>query len=247
MVALPLVNKIIIAIDGYSATGKSTTAKRVAEALDYIFVDTGAMYRAVTLHCLRNGIEVEKETPELLEALDRIELTFVYDHAAKRSNMHLNGENVEGEIRSMAVSSVVSEVAAIPVVRRAMVKQQQAMGKEPGIVLDGRDIGTVVFPDAELKIFMTASLEKRIQRRQLQMKLKGVQLGMDEIRENLQHRDHIDSTRSDSPLRRAEDALVLDTTLMTIDQQVNFVLEYVEKIVNHGFNVREMMAKKQKG
>ena len=238
--------KIVIAIDGYSATGKSTTAKRVAEALDYIFVDTGAMYRAVTLYCLRNGIDVEKETPELLEALDEIKLRFIYDPAAKRSNMHLNDENVEGEIRSMEVSRWVSEVAAIPVVRRAMVKQQQAMGEEPGVVLDGRDIGTVVFPNAELKIFMTASLEKRIQRRQLQMKLKGVQLGIDEIKENLQHRDHIDSTRSDSPLRRADDALVLDTTLMTINQQVNFVLDYVEKIVHHGFVVREAMSKKQK-
>ena len=237
-------NKIVIAIDGYSGTGKSTTAKRVAEALDYIFVDTGAMYRAVTLYLLRNGINVEQETPELLEALDKIQLSFVYDPATKRSNIHLNGENVEGEIRSMEVSRWVSEVAAIPVVRRAMVKQQQAMGKEPGVVLDGRDIGTVVFPDADLKIFMTASLEKRIQRRKLQMKLKGVELSMDEIKENLQHRDHIDSTRSDSPLRRADDALVLDTTLMTIDQQVSFVLDFVDKIVHHGFVVRESMSHK---
>lgn len=236
--------KIVIAIDGYSGTGKSTTAKRVAEALDYIFVDTGAMYRAVTLYLLRNGINVEQETPELLEALDKIQLSFVYDPATKRSNIHLNGENVEGEIRSMEVSRWVSEVAAIPVVRRAMVKQQQAMGKEPGVVLDGRDIGTVVFPDADLKIFMTASLEKRIQRRKLQMKLKGVELSMDEIKENLQHRDHIDSTRSDSPLRRADDALVLDTTLMTIDQQVSFVLDFVDKIVHHGFVVRESMSHK---
>lgn len=238
--------KIVIAIDGYSGTGKSTTAKRVAEALDYIFVDTGAMYRAVTLFLLRNGIEVERETPELLDVLNDIQLRFVYDPENKRSDMHLNNENVEGEIRSMEVSRWVSEVATIPVIRRAMVKQQQEMGKEPGVVLDGRDIGTVVFPNAELKIFMTASLDKRIQRRQLQMKLKGVELGRDEIKQNLEHRDHVDSTRSDSPLRRADDALVLDTTLMTIDQQVSFVLDYVDKIVQHGFVVRESMSRKHK-
>lgn len=223
--------KIVIAIDGYSACGKSTTAKLVARHLGYIFIDTGAMYRAVTLYFIRHGITVDRETPEMFEALKNIHLEFHINPELKRPEMYLNGENVETAIRSMEVSAVVSEVSTLRPVREALVAQQQRMGQARGVVMDGRDIGTVVFPDAELKMFMTASLSQRIVRRRLEHEAKGEHPSDEEIRENILHRDHIDTTRKESPLRQAEDAIVLDTSHMTIPGQVDFVLMHARRLM----------------
>ncbi|MCB9233408.1 MAG: (d)CMP kinase [Bacteroidia bacterium] len=225
-------NKIIIAIDGYSACGKSTTAKNVAKALHYVHVDTGAMYRGVALYLLRKGIPVDRETPELFAALDEIHLEFDLNPDGASSDLILNGENVEQEIRTLTVSNVVSEVAAMKPVREKLVLLQHQIGKKKGIVMDGRDIGTVVFPHADLKIFMSATLEKRVERRQLQLSRSGISQSDKEIRDNIRHRDHIDTTRQESPLRRAADALELDTTDKTIDQQVQFVVEHAMRIIN---------------
>lgn len=209
--------KIIIAVDGYSSCGKSTLARSLAEKLGYTYIDSGAMYRAVTLYFLRNGILAgEEET-----ALRNISLRF----SRPANHTILNGEDVEEEIRQMYVSNQVSQVSAIPAVRRAMVRQQQEMGKEKGIVMDGRDIGTVVFPDAELKIFLTATPEVRTRRRYDELRAKGINTSMEEVRANLLKRDHIDSTREDSPLRQADDAAVIDNTRLTRDQQLQKALE----------------------
>jgi cytidylate kinase len=223
--------KIVIAIDGYSACGKSTTAKLVARHLGYIFIDTGAMYRAVTLHFIRRGVNVNEDSDQLRQALAEVHLEFRINPDLHKPEIYLNGENVEQAIRSMEVSAVVSEVSTHRVVREALVAQQQRMGAERGIVMDGRDIGTVVFPDAELKMFMTASLEQRIVRRRLEHEAKGEHPTDEEIRRNILHRDNIDTTRKESPLRQAEDAIVLDTSHMTIPEQVDVVLEYARKLM----------------
>ena len=223
--------KIIIAIDGHSSCGKSTMAKALARRLGYIYVDTGAMYRTVTLFALRNGIfEGENlNAARLQEMMPQVNVSFRLNPETKLPEACLNGECVEREIRTMEVSSHVSPVAALPFVREAMTLQQQRMGLEKGIVMDGRDIGTVVFPNAELKIFVTASAEVRAQRRYDELKAKGDDVNFDEILRNVQERDYIDSHREVAPLRQADDAVVLDNSHMTIDQQNAWLMEQVEK------------------
>ncbi|MFD3000031.1 (d)CMP kinase [Pontibacter toksunensis] len=218
--------KIVIALDGYSSCGKSTTAKLVAAELGYAYIDTGAMYRAVTLYFLKHHIALTNPR-EIKDALDKVEVEFHYNPKTARNEVFLNGLNVEDEIRKMYISNQVSEVSVVPEVRHAMVAQQQKMGRKRGVVMDGRDIGTAVFPDAEVKVFMTADVNTRAKRRQEELLEKKQLVNLDDIRENLQKRDHIDSTRKESPLRRAEDAHLLDTSHMTIDEQVDFVLEKV--------------------
>lgn len=212
-----LLSEIIIAIDGYSSCGKSTLARALAAELNYRYIDSGAMYRAVTLFFLEHGVRMDQK-PEVDAALEQIHIDFQYGQEGLMTL--LNGENVEEGIRSMAVAAKVSPVATIPEVRRALVQQQQALGRGKQIVMDGRDIGTVVFPKAELKIFLTASLEERVRRRSLQLLSKGMQVPDDEIRKNLLERDYIDSTRSDSPLMKAPDAVVLDNTNLTEEEQL---------------------------
>jgi cytidylate kinase len=215
--------KIIIAIDGYSSCGKSTTAKQVAAKLGYGYIDTGAMYRAVTLYFLDNYINLTN--PKAIEkALNEINITFHYNPKTQQNEVFLNGVNVEKEIRKMRISDKVSEVSAIPAVRHAMVAQQQKMGKKRGIVMDGRDIGTRVFPDAELKIFMTADINVRAARRQQELLEKNQLVNLEEVIENLLHRDLIDTTREESPLRKAEDAHLIDTTYITVEEQVEEVV-----------------------
>lgn len=216
--------KIVIALDGYSSCGKSTTAKLVAAELGYAYIDTGAMYRAVTLYFLQHHVSLTNPK-EVKDALDHIEIEFHYNPKTSRNEVFLNGLNVEDEIRKMYISNQVSEVSVVAAVRHAMVAQQQKMGRKRGVVMDGRDIGTAVFPDAEVKIFMTADVDTRARRRQDELLEKKQLVNLGEIKENLQKRDHIDSTRKESPLRRAEDAHLLDTSHMTIDEQVEFVLE----------------------
>jgi cytidylate kinase len=216
--------KIIIAIDGYSACGKSSTAKAVASILGYNYIDTGAMYRAVTLYFLQNFVSLTNPN-EVENALKEIEIEFRYNPKTQKSDTYLNGINVEQEIRQMAVSDKVSEVSAISQVRKFLVAQQQKMGKKKGIVMDGRDIGTVVFPEAELKIFMTAEMNVRAKRRQDELLEKGELVDLEEIIENLKKRDWIDTSRQDSPLRKAEDAQLIDTTSITFEQQVNQIVE----------------------
>lgn len=212
-------NRIIIAIDGHSSCGKSTLAKQLAQELGYTYIDSGAMYRAVTLHLLRHQIKAE-EQQRISHALSQIEIRF-----NARNETLLNGENVEQAIRQMEVSQYVSEVAAVPEVRRAMVEQQQQMGENKAIVMDGRDIGTVVFPEAELKIFLTASPEIRAERRFKELQDKGQDSSIEEVNANLRHRDHIDSTRADSPLRQAADAVIIDNSRLNRDQQLARALE----------------------
>ncbi len=225
--------KIVIAIDGHSSCGKSTVAKEVAKALGYIYLDSGAMYRAVTLFALRNNLASNGQVneKELVARLNEITIEFRTNKETKLNDTYLNGENVEEEIRQLPVSGHVSPVATIRDVRTAMVKQQQAMGKDKGIVMDGRDIGTVVFPDAELKIFMTARPEVRAQRRYDELIGKGLQVSYDEILENVIERDRIDSGREASPLRRAEDALILDNSDITREEQLAWVIDKVEEII----------------
>lgn len=225
--------KIIIAIDGYSSTGKSTMAKTLARAIGYAYIDTGAMYRAVTLYALEHdmfsGDSVDLAALEA--ALPQVKITFKAG-ADGRNETYLNGRNVEAEIRSMRVSDKVSIIAAIGFVRRDMVRQQQAMGVEKGIVMDGRDIGTVVFPQAEMKVFVTASAQVRAQRRYNELRAKGdTSVTFDEVLHNVTERDRIDTTREESPLRQADDALVLDNSHMTIDEQNRWLLEQYENAV----------------
>lgn len=219
--------KIIIAIDGFSSCGKSTMAKSLAHNIGYLYFDSGAMYRAVALYCLRNNlIEGDKiDTEKLREQMDNIKITFEADPATKNSVTLLNGVNVEHEIRSLEVSRMVSQVAALDFVRSEMVEQQRNMGKQKGIVMDGRDIGTTVFPDAELKIFVTASAEVRAQRRYDELKARGDNPDYNEILENVQLRDHIDQTREVSPLKKADDALLLDNSNMTREEQEEWLKE----------------------
>ncbi len=216
--------KIVIALDGYSSCGKSTTAKKVASKLGYSFIDTGAMYRAVSLYFYENHISLTNPK-EIQKALEEIHITFEFNEKTGKSDVFLNGLNVEGEIRKMYISNMVSEVSAITVVRKAMVAQQQRMGKKRGLVMDGRDIGTKVFPDAEVKIFMTADPLIRAQRRQIELIEKDEIVDLDIILANIQKRDIIDSTREEGPLTKAADAIELDTSFMTLDEQVDFVID----------------------
>ncbi len=217
--------KIIIAIDGYSSCGKSSFAKAIAAKLGYIFIDTGAMYRGVTLWAIRHGMVDGPRVDEarLAEALPAIDISFAYNEERKPGDLILCGENVEAQIRTIEVSDAVSRVSAIPAVRARMVAMQQAMGRDKGVVMDGRDIGTTVFPDAELKIFMTASVDVRAERRYKELAAKGENVTLEEVRRNVMERDRIDETRTESPLRRADDALLLDNSSMTVDEQMDWV------------------------
>ncbi|NVO30751.1 (d)CMP kinase [Hymenobacter lapidiphilus] len=218
--------KIVIAIDGYSSCGKSTTAKAVAAELGYAYIDTGAMYRGVTLYLLENGIAFD-DLPRIEQALHEMQVSFKRNRQTGRNELCLDGKVREDEIRQMRISNSVSEVSGLPLVRHAMVRQQQQMARRRGVVMDGRDIGTTVFPDAEVKVFMTAEVLTRALRRQEELATKNEHVPVEDIVDNLQKRDHLDSTRTESPLRRASDAVLLDTTHMMIDEQVDFVLERV--------------------
>lgn len=220
--------KIVIAIDGFSSCGKSTMAKDLAREVGYIYVDTGAMYRAVTLFAMRNDVfdaEGNIDETRLKALLPDVKLTFQLNNETKLPEVCLNGENVERHIRTLEVSQHVSPIAALPFVREKLVEQQQAMGNEKGIVMDGRDIGTVVFPNAELKIFVTASAEIRAQRRFKELETKGMPADFDEILQNVEQRDYIDTHRETSPLRQADDALVLDNSHLTIAEQKVWLME----------------------
>ncbi|WP_405383225.1 (d)CMP kinase [Maribacter sp. LLG6340-A2] len=225
--------KITIAIDGFSSTGKSTLAKQLAKKLKYVYVDTGAMYRAVTLFAMRSGfVESGKVNEEALEQkLDDIELKFVFNSSVGFAEMYLNGENVEKEIRTMPVSKNVSQVAVLEAVRKKLVAIQQAMGIDKGIVMDGRDIGTVVFPEAELKIFMTASPEKRAVRRYKELLDRGEDVKYEDILENVQKRDYIDSNRAISPLRKAEDAIEFDNSDLGLEDQFQRIYEHSLRVI----------------
>lgn len=222
--------KITIAIDGFSSCGKSTMAKDLAREIGYIYIDSGAMYRAVTLYCIENGLaengEIDKE--KLKASMNQINISFQLNAETGRPDTYLNGVNVESKIRTMEVSSLVSPVATLDFVREAMVAQQQAMGKEKGIVMDGRDIGTTVFPDAELKIFVTASAEVRAQRRYDELKAKGQEASYEEILANVKERDFIDQNREVSPLRKADDAILLDNSNLTIAEQKGWLMKQFE-------------------
>ena len=223
--------KITIAIDGHSSCGKSTMAKDLARRIGYVYIDTGAMYRAVTLFAMRHNLIAngQVDAAKLQEEMGNIHISLRLNPETQRPDTYLNGECVEREIRTMEVSRHVSLIAALPFVRSAMVEMLREMGKEKGVVMDGRDIGTVVFPHAELKIFVTASAEVRAQRRYDELTAKGEKCNYEEILENVKERDHIDSTRETSPLRQAEDAIVLDNTHMTIPEQENWLMEEYKK------------------
>ncbi|MFC7357336.1 (d)CMP kinase [Jejudonia soesokkakensis] len=219
--------KITIAIDGFSSTGKSTIAKQLADWLEYIYVDTGAMYRAVTLYAMRHGFisEASFDSDKLIAALPNITLSFKKPDVFSKAEVYLNGENVEKEIRTLEVSTFVSPVATIPEVRRKLVEQQKEMGKGKGVVMDGRDIGTVVFPDAELKIFLNASAEERAKRRFNELIQRGDQVAFQDVLDNVKERDHIDSTREDSPLRKAKGAIEIDNSEMNLEDQFHIILQ----------------------
>ena len=225
-------DKITIAIDGYSSCGKSTIAKALASELGYKYVDTGAMYRAVTLYCMRKGwIKRGKvNTEKLLANLNKIHVFFRYNPEIKSSETYLNDENIEKEIREMEVSEYVSQVSAIKEVRRKLVALQQEMGKDKGVIMDGRDIGTVVFPNADLKIFMLADPEVRAYRRYDEFTSKGIKVTLDEVKQNLSQRDYDDTHRKDNPLKQADDAIVLDNTDLNKQQQLDFVLKLIKDL-----------------
>jgi cytidylate kinase len=227
--------KIIIAIDGHSSAGKSTMAKDLAKEIGYTYIDTGAMYRAVTLYAIRSGFFYDGQIDEkkLHTALPDIHISFHPHESTGLPETYLNGENVEKEIRSMDVAEQVSLVAALAFVRKNLVTKQQEMGKSGGIVMDGRDIGTMVFPNAELKIFVTASPEIRARRRLDEMKLKGEQASFENVLANVKKRDYIDSTREEGPLRQAEDALILDTSDMTIEEQKAWLMKQYNKTLSN--------------
>lgn len=222
-------SKIIIAVDGYSSCGKSTLAKQLAKALNYIYIDSGAMYRAVTLYCLRKNIDVNNAAA-VINALPNIHIDF-RRNAQGDNECYLNGDNVEAHIRSQSVADNVSEVSLIKEVRQFLVQKQQEMGQARGIVMDGRDIGTVVFPDAELKVFLTADLHTRTQRRYEELLSKGIMTTLEEVSQNLQHRDHLDTHRQESPLYRAKDAILLDNTLLTREKQFQMVFNMAQRII----------------
>ena len=225
--------KITIAIDGFSSCGKSTMAKDLARELGYVYVDTGAMYRCVTLYALRHGLFRADGTinlPQLEAEIPNINISFKLNKETGRPDTYLNNENVESEIRTMEVSSHVSPIAAVPFVRAALVAQQQKMGEDKGIVMDGRDVGTVVFPNAELKIFVTASAEVRAQRRYDELKAKGMEADCEEILENVKQRDYIDSHREVSPMRKADDAIELDNSHISIAEQKQWLIEQYKRV-----------------
>ncbi len=226
--------KIIIAIDGFSSCGKSTMAKALARNIGYLYFDSGAMYRAVALYCMQNGLiegnEINREA--LSRRMKEIHITFEADPETMNSITFLNGVNVEREIRSLEVSQYVSQIAALDFVRSEMVEQQREMGKLKGIVMDGRDIGTTVFPEAEMKVFVTASAEVRAQRRYDELVARGDTPDYEDILHNVQHRDHIDQTREVSPLKRADDALLLDNSNLTREEQMEWLMETYNKIVS---------------
>lgn len=224
-------NKITIAIDGFSSTGKSTLAKQLAKQLNYIYVDTGAMYRAVAYYALKNDLisETNFNSEALINQLEAIQITFKFNEALGFAEVYLNGENIETEIRTLEVSKYVSPVATLSQVRQKLVEQQQIMGKDKGVVMDGRDIGTVVFPNAELKIFMTASAETRAKRRYKELLERGDILSYKDVLDNVTTRDRIDSTREDSPLIQAEDAIAIDNSNLTIEEQLITVLKLAKE------------------
>ncbi|RMG71815.1 MAG: (d)CMP kinase [Bacteroidetes bacterium] len=221
--------EITIAIDGYAGCGKSSTAQAVAACLGYIYIDSGAMYRAVTLYLLRAGIDYAEETPALLSAVAGLEIDFVRPEGSARPLTRLNGEIVEEAIRTPEVSAAVSPVARHGGIRRKVVAQQQEMGRRGGVVMDGRDIGTVVFPEAELKVFMQADMAVRAERRRAELLGRGIDEPLEAVMHNLAERDHIDSTRAVSPLRQAADAVVVDTTHLSFDQQVEEVCKLARR------------------
>ncbi len=223
--------KIIIAIDGYSSCGKSTLAKQLAKELLYLHVDSGAMYRAITLYFLRNVININKPK-EINEALRNIHLSFLFNNASGESDIYLNDENIEAQIRDMVISEKVSDVAAVEQVRHFAVVQQQEIGIKKGIVMDGRDIGTTVFPDAELKIFMIADIAIRVERRYKELYKSNKNITIEEVKNNLEMRDYIDSNRAISPLRKADDAFVLDNSNLTMAQQLKIALDKVNEKLN---------------
>lgn len=222
-------NKIVVAIDGFSSTGKSTVAKLLAKELSYVYVDTGAMYRAITYFALQHNFITKDALKKdaLIEDLIDIDINFKFNKTLGFAEVYLNGINIEEEIRTLEVSRFVSRIAEISEVRRKLVEQQQLMGQHKGIVMDGRDIGTVVFPDAELKVFMTASAETRAKRRYKELLEKGHSLSYDDVLENVVSRDHIDSTRKDSPLVKAEDAIEFDNSTLTIKEQLTAIRDLV--------------------
>lgn len=225
-----MAKKIIIAIDGWSSCGKSTLAKELAKELGYLYVDSGAMYRAITLYFLRNHVDWTDKS-EVKKALKEISLEFIYNDNSQQSEMHLNEENVEYVIRDLVVAEKVSDVAAIKEVRKFAVEQQQLMGKKKGIIMDGRDIGTVVFPKAELKIFLTADNAVRVERRFRELFEKNPNITIEEIKANLEMRDYIDSNREESPLRKADDAILLDNTNLTAKETIQRVEKLAKKII----------------
>lgn len=230
-----MMKKITIAIDGFSSCGKSTMAKDLAKEIGYIYIDSGAMYRAVTLYCLENSLfnsDGSVNSEELEKHINDISVSFCLNEETLKPETFLNSVNVESKIRTMEVSSRVSLVAALGFVREALVKLQQEMGKSKGIVMDGRDIGTVVFPDAELKIFVTASAEIRAKRRYDELMAKGQEVSFDEILKNVEERDRIDQTRAVSPLRKADDAIVLDNSNMTVEEQKAWLINEYQKAAN---------------
>ena len=220
-------NKKIITIDGWSACGKSTLAKQLAKKLGYLYIDSGAMYRAITLFFLRNHVNLS-QTSEILEALDNINIDFRFNPDSLQSDIYLNNENIESLIRDLSIAEKVSDVAAIGEVRSFAVAQQQKMGENKGIVMDGRDIGTTVFPNAEIKLFMTADSAVRVGRRLKELNNKNPHITLEEVKRNLENRDYIDSTREISPLRKADDAIILDNTHLSMDEQLEFALQLVQ-------------------
>jgi cytidylate kinase len=222
--------KIIITIDGWSSCGKSTLAKQLAKVLGYLYIDSGAMYRAITLYFLRNNIDVNNHL-EVTEAIQNISIEFEFNIKTQQTEILLNGENVEYLIRDMLIAEKVSDIAANKEVRSFAVAQQQQMGKTKGIVMDGRDIGTTVFPDAKLKLFMTADIAIRVERRFKEMFEKNPNVSIEEVKGNLEMRDYIDSNREVSPLRKADDAIILDNTNLTMEQQLKFALHLLENLV----------------
>ena len=223
-------NKIVIAIDGYSGCGKSSTAKEVARQLGYIYIDSGAMYRAAALHFLNEGLSLSS-TKDVVKGLSTLQITFQTNPSTLRQETYLNGKNVEEEIRTMRVSERVSEVASIKEIRQAMVAQQQELGKNKGVHMDGRDIASVVFPDAALKIFMTADVDIRAKRRQVELQQKGQEVDLQEIKENLIARDRKDSSRVESPLLKVTDAIEIDTTSLSFEQQVGKIIAHAQKVI----------------
>ena len=225
-----MAKKIIIAIDGWSSCGKSTLAKELAKELGYVYVDSGAMYRAITLYFLRNHVDWTDKA-EVKKALKEISMEFVFNETSQQTEMHLNDENVEYVIRDLVVAEKVSDVAAIKEVRKFAVEQQQLMGKKKGIIMDGRDIGTVVFPKAELKIFLTADNAVRVERRFKELFDKNPNITIEEVKANLEMRDYIDSNREESPLRKADDAILVDNTNLTARETIHKALQLVKKVM----------------